>query len=156
MHCPRSVIIGLSFALLMGCFEWTEDSQGNLRSVGVPGLPVWQAQPTPARTESGGASDASSAPPDPQIAELSASGAGNGTWLAELNRWRESAGVAPVSENSELSAGSRQHARYLVMQGPQDDETFPVYTGGLGAAGHTGAAGSKWYTAAGAEAAPGR
>jgi hypothetical protein len=40
MRCSRSVIIGLGFALLMGCFEWTEDSQGNLRSVGVPGLPV--------------------------------------------------------------------------------------------------------------------
>jgi hypothetical protein len=28
-----------------GCFSWTEDSQGHLTSVGLPGVPVWQAQP---------------------------------------------------------------------------------------------------------------
>jgi hypothetical protein len=35
--------------LLGGCFEWTEDSQGNLQSVGVPGVPIWQSKspPTP-------------------------------------------------------------------------------------------------------------
>ena len=27
-----------------GCFEWTEDSQGNLKSVGVPGIPIWKAK----------------------------------------------------------------------------------------------------------------
>jgi hypothetical protein len=41
------------------------------------------------------------------------------------------------------------------MRGPQADEPFRLYAGGLGAAGHTEASGSKWYTAAGAEAAGG-
>jgi hypothetical protein len=31
------------FLLLSGCFTWTEDSQGRLQSVGVPGLPLWQS-----------------------------------------------------------------------------------------------------------------
>lgn len=41
-----SVILGL--CATVGCFEWTEDSQGNLQSVGLPGLPVWQSKATPA------------------------------------------------------------------------------------------------------------
>lgn len=33
---------------LAGCFEWTEDQSGNLKSVGLPGIPVWQAKkPSP-------------------------------------------------------------------------------------------------------------
>ena len=32
-------IIGLA-----GCFEWTQDSQGNLQSVGLPGVPVWESK----------------------------------------------------------------------------------------------------------------
>jgi hypothetical protein len=39
-------ILGLSAAV--GCFQWTEDSQGNLQSVGVPGVPLWQSKATPA------------------------------------------------------------------------------------------------------------
>jgi hypothetical protein len=31
--------------MLTGCFAWTEDSQGHLSSVGLPGVPLWQSQP---------------------------------------------------------------------------------------------------------------
>ena len=41
-----AVLLGL--CAMVGCFEWTEDPQGNLRSVGLPGLPVWQSKATPA------------------------------------------------------------------------------------------------------------
>jgi hypothetical protein len=33
---------------LAGCFTWTEDTHGNLQSVGVPGLPIWQSKTPPA------------------------------------------------------------------------------------------------------------
>src|SRR5438874_158918 len=32
---------------LAGCLAWSEDSEGNLRSVGLPGIPVWQAKDPP-------------------------------------------------------------------------------------------------------------
>ena len=33
------------------CFQWTEDSQGNLQSVGLPGVPIWKSStPPPALT----------------------------------------------------------------------------------------------------------
>ena len=43
-------LIILTICLLVaGCFEWTEDSQGNLRSVGVPGAPqaIWASKTAP-------------------------------------------------------------------------------------------------------------
>jgi hypothetical protein len=30
------------------CFQWTEDSQGNLQSVGLPGVPIWKSSAPPA------------------------------------------------------------------------------------------------------------
>ena len=41
----KTLLAGLMicFFTLGGCFEWTEDSQGNLQSVGLPGVPVWQS-----------------------------------------------------------------------------------------------------------------
>jgi hypothetical protein len=33
--------------LLAGCFMWTQDSQGHLQSVGLPGVPVWQSSAPP-------------------------------------------------------------------------------------------------------------
>lgn len=36
---------------LSGCFEWTENSQGNLQSVGLPGIPIWKSSaPAPPLT----------------------------------------------------------------------------------------------------------
>jgi hypothetical protein len=40
------LVVGL--CVLSGCFEWTEDSQGNLKSAGLPGLPIWQSKAPPA------------------------------------------------------------------------------------------------------------
>ncbi len=37
----------LCITSLAGCFEWTQDSQGNLQSVGLPGVPVWESKAPP-------------------------------------------------------------------------------------------------------------
>jgi hypothetical protein len=36
--------------VLTGCVEWSEDSNGSLQSVGVPGAPIWQSKNPPAQT----------------------------------------------------------------------------------------------------------
>jgi hypothetical protein len=38
------VVVAICCCALAGCFSWTEDQEGNLKSVGLPGLPVWQAK----------------------------------------------------------------------------------------------------------------
>jgi len=42
----RSLLVAVAACccLLAGCVEWTEGPNGNLDSVGLPGLPVWQAK----------------------------------------------------------------------------------------------------------------
>jgi hypothetical protein len=42
------VLVAICCCALAGCFEWKEDSQGNLQSVGLPGLPVWKSKARPA------------------------------------------------------------------------------------------------------------
>lgn len=42
------VLVAICCCALAGCFEWTEDSQGNLQSVGLPGVPVWKSKARPA------------------------------------------------------------------------------------------------------------
>jgi hypothetical protein len=143
------------FALLAGCVTWTEDSQGNLKSFGVPGVPVWTAKEPPKTPESGNSATTGPPPLDPQTAELTIGGDGRGIWLNELNRWREMSGVQPVGENTDLTKGSLAHARYLVKQGPSGSESFVAYTDEMGAAGHTEDATSQWYSPEGAEAASG-
>jgi hypothetical protein len=46
-----SVVAFLCAIALLGCFEWTEDSQGHLTSVGLPGAPVWQSDPNAAQAQ---------------------------------------------------------------------------------------------------------
>jgi hypothetical protein len=41
------VVVAICCCALAGCVEWTEDQNGNLKSVGLPGLPVWQAKKPP-------------------------------------------------------------------------------------------------------------
>lgn len=50
------LVLGMiCLCMASGCFEWTEDSQGSLRSVGLPGMPVWQSKtPEPPLTTSFG------------------------------------------------------------------------------------------------------
>jgi hypothetical protein len=46
----RRVLLGsvlICLCVFAGCFEWTEDSSGNLQSVGLPGVPVWQSKQPP-------------------------------------------------------------------------------------------------------------
>ena len=48
MRLKQSAVLLFCLIALAGCFEWTQDSQGNLQSVGLPGMPVWQSsQPPP-------------------------------------------------------------------------------------------------------------
>jgi hypothetical protein len=42
------VVAAICGCVLAGCFQWTEDQQGNLQSVGVPGLPLWKSKTPPA------------------------------------------------------------------------------------------------------------
>ncbi len=43
------VVVAICCCALAGCFSWTEDQQGNLQSVGLPGVPLWKSKtpPTP-------------------------------------------------------------------------------------------------------------
>jgi hypothetical protein len=145
----KSIILMVVLVLfsVSACFEWTEDAQGNLKSVGLPGMPVWtsstppQARPTDVK------------PAD--RTELAAHGSASTPWLEELNRWRELAGLAPLSQNTELTNGSELHARYLISQAPEDPGQFEAYSAELGAAEHAENASSSGYTPAGAVAALG-
>jgi hypothetical protein len=63
---------------LTGCFTWTQDSQGNLQSVGLPGVPVWQSSaPPPAvsPTQMGFTPDEAAKMSGPVLVMPSASGA---------------------------------------------------------------------------------
>ena len=41
------VIVAICCCALAGCFSWTEDQQGNLQSVGLPGVPLWKSKTPP-------------------------------------------------------------------------------------------------------------
>ncbi len=45
----RQAIFALVLIALCGlgaCFEWSENAQGNLTSVGLPGIPIWKSKET--------------------------------------------------------------------------------------------------------------
>src|SRR5208282_5469892 len=42
------LVVAICCCALAGCFQWTEDQQGNLQSVGVPGVPIWTSKTPPA------------------------------------------------------------------------------------------------------------
>lgn len=139
-------------AVTAGCFEWTEDSQGNLKSVGLPGLPVWKADSGKSASGQAGGSQIS----DPVAAQLDADNTGAPPpWLNELNRLRAAAGLAPVGQNLTLNEECGQHARYLVEQGPADGSAFDQYKASLGSTMHHEDPSSPNYTAGGAECAQG-
>jgi hypothetical protein len=76
-------------------------------------------------------------------------------WLSELNQWRRMAGLHLVTENTHLSYGSGQHARYLVVEGPPDNSGFRTYDHSIGPRAHLEDSHRPSYTVAGAEAAIG-
>ena len=45
----RAVLVAVAICCcaLAGCFSWTEDQQGNLQSVGLPGVPLWKSKTPP-------------------------------------------------------------------------------------------------------------
>jgi hypothetical protein len=43
MHCKFAVVLVFP-CLLHGCFQWTQNPQGNVQSVGVAGATVWQSK----------------------------------------------------------------------------------------------------------------
>lgn len=137
----------LALTLAAGCFEHIQDSQENLKSMGVPGLPLWKADS--GKSEQGGsAGDAA--------AQLDADDSGvPPAWLSELNYLRALGGLGPVNENLALDQGCAQHARYLVAPGPADQLAFEQYASALGPAMHHEEPSSPYYTAGGAECAQG-
>jgi hypothetical protein len=146
----------LFLVVLAGCFKSTEESHGNMRSVGVSGVPSWSTK-TPASAQNSGASTAPGASTQSLLlcppANIDVNG--NGVWLNELNRWREMSGLRRVRENPRMSQGSYAHARYLVKAGPPDDASYIAYRNAIGAAAHREDATSPFYSAEGADAANG-
>ena len=46
VRTPRAVVgllLLFGTGTLAGCVTWTQDSQGHVRSVGLPGVPLWQS-----------------------------------------------------------------------------------------------------------------
>jgi hypothetical protein len=140
------MLLALS-AFLAGCLAWTEDSSGKLQSVGLPGVPVWTAQkPSP---------QAALAPGESSTAELASDGIGGASWLDELNRWRQAAGLQAVGENLELSDGSREHAQYLLENAGVGGGSVARAGLVMGAAMHHESLGSPGFSEEGAQAAAG-
>ncbi len=137
----------LAFTLAAGCFEYTEDSQENLKSMGAPGVPVWKADSS--KSAQGGSAGVAAA-------QLDADDSGAPpAWLSELNHLRALGGLGPVSENVTLDQGCAQHARYLVAPGPIEQLAFEQYASALGPKMHHEDPSSPFYTAGGAECAQG-
>jgi hypothetical protein len=134
--------------LAIGCIAWTTNSQGNVQSIGLPGLPVWTAA-TPSPRAPMGLAQAGSA-------ELTSDETQGSAWLDELNKWREAAGLDPVAENIELSDGSRAHANYI-LENAQTSGLTSVAAYGMSAGGgmHSESPGSPGFSEAGARAARG-
>jgi len=40
-------VMAICCCAVAGCFNWTEDQSGNLQSVSVPGVPIWQSSKPP-------------------------------------------------------------------------------------------------------------
>jgi Cysteine-rich secretory protein family len=66
----------------------------------------------------------------PGVVSLKAAAApGDPEWLQIVNRYRGSAGVGPVTENVEASAGAKKHAEYLVLNRASGHDEYPKYKG---------------------------
>jgi hypothetical protein len=135
-------------AFAIGCIAWSTNSQGNLQSVGLPGLPVWSAKTPSPRA------------PMPMAqagaAELNSDENGGSAWLEELNYWRQAAGLDPVAENLELSDGSRAHADYILENARESGVSSAAEYGmSMGGAMHSESPGTPGFSEEGAQAAVG-
>ncbi len=156
LRCGGRQTLGLLVALvnLTSCVEWTMDRQGNLQSLGIPGVPIWQ---TPTLTEQqrlAAEGDLAASPGsmvDP-TANRFVGVASDATWLAHVNQWRTAARVNPIGENSWLSLGATRHAQYLVKNGPPETAAFHLYSQSLGVNAHTETFGNPYWTGEGNEA----
>jgi hypothetical protein len=119
-------------ASTFGCIAWTQDSQGNLISVGLPELP------------------------DANAEQLTHHEGKASPWLDELNNWRQTAGLQPVAENLELSAGSRAHAEYILESARKHSaNSVAAFLTLMGAALHHEDPNSPYFSEIGAQAAAG-
>ena len=153
------LIVLLSTALMLagvGCFEWTEDSQGNLKSFGAPGVPFWKATPDTDSSSSSADSTEASTPIDLWKAQLEAATSGTvPPWLARLNRYRTTAGLPPLGQNLTLNTDCVAHANYLVQQMPTDPRLLMIFLQSMGPEAHHEDTSSAYYSPAGAECAQG-
>ncbi len=85
-----------------------------------------------------------------RTAELTADVKGTSPWLAELNKWREMAGLRPVGENADFSSGSQEHAVYLEENEPRDPAGFRYYSRTLGGGRRPAASGGGFFYGEGA------
>jgi uncharacterized protein YkwD len=151
----RFAICLLAAFNLTSCIEWTTNSQGELQSIGVPGVPVWQSQTLAEqkRLASEGTLDTLPGSMVDAEAERLLAVQSDADWLTEVNYWRTEAGTQPVGENTGLSLGATEHARYLVKNGPKDPYNFFRYIQTIDGAAHTEDQDNPYYTNDGFEAA---
>jgi len=150
-----AVGVSISLSSLTSCVEWTTDRKGNLTSIGLPGVPVWQEKTLAEQKRLAAEGDLASVPGatvDPAAARI-VSTYSDAAWLTLVNQWRTAAGVDPVGENVGLSLGSAQHARYLIKNGPDDAAAFARYVQTLGIQAHKEEQGNPYWTREGSEAA---
>lgn len=154
----KAVLIAVALAMLLSlgsCMEYSTNGQGQLQSIGIPGVPIWQTKAM-SNEERLAAQGRLAAPPgsflDSSAASLIAVKS-DAPWLAEVNRWRTEAGVQPVGENDFLDLSTAYHARYLVEHGPRTRQAFLEYENTLDAAAHTEDSTSPYFTQDGYEAA---
>ncbi|MGH8013379.1 MAG: hypothetical protein ACREQ4_12860 [Candidatus Binataceae bacterium] len=141
--------------MFTSCIEWSTNPQGQLQSVGVPGLPIWQDQQYSNQKQLVSKGELAASPGsvvDPSAVKIGSS-VSDAPWLTDVNEWRSEAGVVPVGENFQLSDGAADHACYLVKNGPSNPAEFHAYEMNIGAAAHIEDPGNQYFTPAGEQAA---
>jgi hypothetical protein len=153
---------------LMSCIpvQWTTNGQGQIQSIGLPGVPLWQSQ-TLAQQNTLAREGSLAAIPgtilDSEAQRITAYPS-DADWLREINRWRTATGGTRIGANPDLNTGSAKHAEYLVRNGPSDPYqssqygavmAFSQYAAALGGAAHTEEPSNPYFTQAGYDAAHG-
>jgi len=135
--------------------QYSTNPQGQLQSIGLPGLPVWQSQSLKQQKQEAASGDLAAAPGttlDPDAAGLMAFKSDE-PWLTVLNGWRSEAGVEPIGENAGLSDAAQDHACCLVKNGPNNPADFLRYEQTIDGAAHNESPANPYFTTAGNRAA---